>query len=137
MIEEKNYILVQRNFRFFQRITSLSLSASLMCWAMKRTPRNACNTSGVNLRGKIFSDSVSAVQVEKSRPTRNAFVSISVNRLSVLCLIFIQQALRKHPKIICAQYERDTFGLISNVNFMGRTGFDLQEWSLQAKIRSV
>lgn len=27
---------------------------------MNRTPRNACNTSGVSLRGNMLSDSVSA-----------------------------------------------------------------------------
>lgn len=30
---------------------------------MNRTPRNACSTSGVSLRGKILSDSVSAADV--------------------------------------------------------------------------
>lgn len=37
--------------------TSLSLSASLMCCAMKRTLFIACNTSGERDLGKIFSES--------------------------------------------------------------------------------
>lgn len=38
--------------------TSLSLSASLICWAINRTPRNACITSGDNWRGNMLSESV-------------------------------------------------------------------------------
>lgn len=38
-------------------LTSLSLSASLICWAMKRTPRRACSTSGVNCLGNVTSGS--------------------------------------------------------------------------------
>lgn len=48
-------------------ITSLSLSASLICCAINRTPRNACNTSGVNLRGNMLSDSESAIVSSKRK----------------------------------------------------------------------
>lgn len=38
--------------------TSLSLSASFMCWAMKRTPLRADMTSGDKCFGIVFSLSV-------------------------------------------------------------------------------
>lgn len=61
----KHNFLDENKFMIVFESTSLSLSASLICCAMNRTPRRACNTSGVSLRGNIFSDSVSAKKQHK------------------------------------------------------------------------
>lgn len=52
------YLLyICKYFSCLEILTSLSLSASLMCCAIKRTARNACSTSGVKLRGITLSES--------------------------------------------------------------------------------
>lgn len=73
--EEEIIISSCMNWHFFflsrkslrKRLTSLSLSESLMCWAMKRTDWIAASTSDVSIRGMIIcSPSVKAKKEAKS-----------------------------------------------------------------------
>jgi hypothetical protein len=65
-------------------LTSLSLSASLMCWAMKRTPCSADSTSGDSWRGKVLSESVTATgQAGKSWVNHEQVVGLQTNSVAL------------------------------------------------------